>query len=290
MKFKNSLIFLVTGIAIGSSISALYGLLSSNGPGPFQYVSIRNEIIDIYGQGIYKHMSYEVAIQGIAQDLITLLIGIPALIISFIYSLRGSLKARIIFSGTTFYFFVSYLMYQLMAMYNMFFLVYLFLTGSALFVLILTLYPLDPEEIKKAFSNRAKTTFGGVFLILNGSIITLLWLGIIIPPLLDGSIYPIEVEHYTTLIVQAVDLSLLLPLSFLFGYLLYKQVPEGYLYGTIYLIFLVFMMTALLSKILFMGAYGYEIIPAVVIIPGILVLSFLGSYFMLKDLKDISRT
>jgi hypothetical protein len=88
--------------------------------------------------------------------------------------------------------------------------------------------------------------------------------------------------------VQAVDLSLLLPLSFLFGYLLYKQEPEGYVFGTAYLVFLIFMMTALLSKILFMGANGYEIIPVIFIIPLLLILSCFGAYLMLKDLQGYS--
>lgn len=287
MKYKKALAILVTGIVVASSVSALTGLFSSGGTDNFQYQSIREQTVNIYGSGIYKHMSYEVAIQGIAQDLVTLLIGIPALIVSFILSLKGSLRARIIFSGTAFYFFVGYLMYQLMAMYNELFLVYVFLTGTSFFVLILTLYPLDLTEVKKAFSSEAKTSFGGAFLIFNGTAITLLWLGIVLPPLLDGSIFPPGIEHYTTLIVQAVDLSLLLPLSFLFGYLLYKRKPEGYLFGTVYLVFLIYMMTALLSKILFMGVHGYEIIPAVFIIPLLLILSFLGAYLMLKDFRFI---
>ncbi|MDZ7806710.1 MAG: hypothetical protein U5K71_06310 [Gracilimonas sp.] len=285
MKNKKALTFLVAVIAVASAISALFGLLSSGGPGSYQYDSIRDQTIVIYGSGIYKHMSLEVAIQGIAQDLITLLIAIPALIISFIYSLKGSLRARIIFTGVSFYFFVTYLMYQLMAMYNQLFLVYVFLAGASFFVLILNLYPLRSLEVKSVFSKNAKTTFGGAFLIFNGAAITLLWLSIVIPPLLDGSIYPLAVEHYTTLVVQAIDLSLLLPLAFLFGYLLYKQKPEGYLYGTAYLVFLVFMMTALLSKILFMGAYGYKIIPVIIIIPVILLCALIGSYGMLKGFK-----
>lgn len=285
MKFKKALIFLVTGIVISSAASSLFGLFSSGGPGSFEYESIRGQTINIYGSGIYKHMSQEVAIQGIAQDLVTLLFGIPALIISFLFSLKGSLKAQIIFSGTSFYFFVSYLMYQLMAMYNTLFLMYVFITGASFLALILTLYPLEVTKVKETLSNRAKTSFGGLFLIVNGSAISILWLGVVIPPLFDGSIYPEGVAHYTTLVVQAIDLSLLLPLSFLFGYLLYKEQPEGYLFGTSYLVFLILMMTALLSKILFMGANGYEIIPVIFIIPLLLALSFLGAYLMLKDFK-----
>lgn len=33
-----------------------------------------------------------------------------------------------------------------------------------------------------------------------------LWLGVVVPPLVDGSIYPKELQHYTTLVVQGFDL------------------------------------------------------------------------------------
>ena len=285
MKHQKLLTVLVSGIVIVSGISALFGINSSDGPGRFVYESIRGETVTIYGFGIYKHMSFEVAIQGIAQDLVTLLIGIPALVISFIHAVKGSLKAQMIFSGITFYFFVSYLMYQLMAMYNEFYLAYVFLTASAFFVLILTLYPLNVENVQNAFSDKTNTSFGGIFLILNGAAITLLWLSIVVPPLMDGTLCPDGVEHYTTLVVQAVDLSLLLPLSFLLGYLLYKQKPEGYVYGSVYLVFLSIMMTALLSKIIYMGLNGFQIIPVIIIIPILLVFFLTGAYLMLRDVK-----
>ena len=285
MKHQKLLTVLVSVIVIVSSISALFGIFSSDGPGKFVYESIRGEAVTIYGFGIYKHMSFEVAIQGIAQDIITLFIGIPALVISFFNAVKGSLKAQLIFSGVTFYFFVSYLMYQLMAMYNEFFLSYVLLTASAFFVLLLTLHPLNLKMVQYAFSEKAKTSFGGIFLILNGAAITLLWLSIVVPPLMDGTLYPDGVEHYTTLVVQAVDLSLLLPLSFLLGYLLYKQKPEGYVYGSVYLVFLSIMMTALLSKIIYMGLNGFQIIPVIFIIPILLAFSLTGAYLMLRDFK-----
>ncbi len=161
----------------------------------------------------------------------------------------------------------------------------MFLTASAFFVLILTLYPLNVENVQNAFSDKTNTSFGGIFLILNGAAITLLWLSIVVPPLMDGTLYPDGVEHYTTLVVQAVDLSLLLPLSFLLGYLLYQQKPEGYVYGSVYLVFLSIMMTALLSKIIYMGLNGFQIIPVIIIIPILLVFSLTGAYLMLRDVK-----
>jgi hypothetical protein len=86
------------------------------------------------------------------------------------------------------------------------------------------------------------------------------------PPLLDGSVYPADLQHYTTLIVQGFDLGLLLPVSFVSGILLIKKKPLGYLTATTYVVFLSVLMTALSAKITAMGWNGVNIIPAVYII------------------------
>lgn len=81
-------------------------------------------------------------------------------------------------------------------------------------------------------------------------------MNIIVPPLIQGTIYPPELNHYTTLIVQGFDLGLLLPISFIVGLFLIKKKPMGYLYATTYIIFLSILMTALTAKIIAMGKNG----------------------------------
>lgn len=83
-----------------------------------------------------------------------------------------------------------------------------------------------------------------------------------VPPLLDGTIYPPSLEHYTTLIVQGLDLALFLPLSIISGALLLRRKALGYLDAPVYLIFLVFQMTNLTAKLIAMGTQGQEIVPA----------------------------
>jgi hypothetical protein len=63
-----------------------------------------------------------------------------------------------------------------------------------------------------------------------------------VPPLLQGTI-PVQVEHFTMLIVQGLDLGILLPASFISGVLLIQRRPYGYLLASVYIIFLSLMMT-----------------------------------------------
>src|SRR5690606_11461775 len=73
------------------------------------------------GTGIY---SAEVAPQGIAQDYVTLFPGLPFLWISLAWARKGSLRGRFLLAGVLGYFFVTYLFYLMMGMYNALFLVY----------------------------------------------------------------------------------------------------------------------------------------------------------------------
>jgi hypothetical protein len=287
MKHKNTISYLVFAIAIFAAFAATTGILTKEGLGAFEYESIRGEKVIIYGKGIYKHMSAEVAIQGIAQDYVTLIAGIPLLLISWFFATKGSLKGRFVLAGTLGYFLVTYLFYLVMAMYNPLFPVYAFLLGASFFAFMLTMLSFDVDKIVDIFAEKKSVKFEGRFLIFNAICIAFLWLSIIIPPYFDGSIYPKALEHYTTLIVQGLDLGLLLPLAVVCGVLLLKRKPMGFMTATVYFIFLSLLMTALVAKIIFMGLNGYNIIPVIFIIPLFAFISMICSFRLLRNIRVV---
>jgi hypothetical protein len=267
MNHKRTITILVIFIALAAGIAAGVGVFSSGGPGPFDYESIRGRTVPIYGDGVYRHMSADVAVQGIGQDVVTLFIGIPVLLVALVLARRGGLRARLVLGGVLGYFFVQYLFYLVMGMYNPLFLVYTALAGTSFFALALVLLGVNLTTLGTAVDERAPVRFAGGFLVVNAVAIGLMWLQVVVPPLLDGTIYPAQLQHYTTLIVQGLDLGLLLPLSAVAGLLLMRRTPMGLLLGPVYLVFLSFQMTALVGKLVAMGLTGVSIIPAIFIIP-----------------------
>jgi len=286
MRNQKSITVLTSVIILLSAIAALTGVLSSGGPGSFEYESIRGETVQIYGKGVYRHMSAEVAPQGIAQDVVTLIIGLPLLLFSLVYARKGSLKARFILAGTLGYFLVTYLFYLVMGMYNVLFLVYAALLGTSFFAFTTTLFSFDLNRLPQVFSKSVPVKTAGGFLILNALLIALLWLEIVVPPLLDGSVIPTETEHYTTLIVQGLDLGLLLPLAVAAGILFIQKKPIGFLAAPVYLVFLSILMIALIGKIIAIGLLGQNIIPVVFIIPAIALTSITLTVLVLNGLQQ----
>lgn len=286
MKLKKMVGALIFGIILLSVAATLSGIFSGHGRGKFDYESIRGQTVTIYGEGIYKHMSADVAVQGIAQDYVTLIFGIPLLLISFLFARKNSLKGRFALAGVAGYFFVTYLFYMCMAMYNELFLIYVALTSLSFFTFLLTILSIDIENIRSGFSEKLPVRCIGGFLIFNSIAIAFLWLSIIVPPLLDGTLYPAAVEHYTTLIVQGMDLSLLLPFSIIIGFLLIKRKPFGYLFAPVYLVFLSLLMTALVAKIIGMSLTGVSAGPAIVIIPVFDLVAIGSAIVILKEIEN----
>ena len=279
---NNRIPLFVWPIPVLAALACLAGIFSS-APDMIQSVeTVRGTTVMLYGRGIYRHMSADVAIQGIAQDIVTLLFAIPAFLAGIRYHLKGCLSGTLILTGVTAYFMVTYFFYLCMGTFNELFLVYVLLTGCSLYGFLDFYSQLLRKEGNLSFGDKKPTGAAGVFLIVNAAMITLLWLSVVVPPLISGRIYPESLQHYTTLIVQGLDLSVLLPASALAGVWLIKKDPRGRVLGPVYLVFLSLLMTALTAKVLKMTLNGVSAGPALGLIPA---LNLIAVYFSWKLIR-----
>jgi len=289
MNNKKIITTLVVAIVLLSALATLSGILSDSGSGPRMVESVRGRTVALYSRGLYRDMSADVAIQGIAQDWITLLFGIPALLASLYLARKGSLRGVLALSGVIGYFLVTYLLYLAMAMYNRMFLGYVCLVGFSFFALILCLFSRDFSRLKESVMDVKLFRTAGYFLMLTSSLIAILWLSVVLPSLFSGTV-PLQVEHYTTLIVQGFDLGLFLPSAFVSGWLAVRGNRHGYLFTIINVVLLALLMTALVSKILFMAAAGQNVVPAVFIIPIIDLTAIVLSFRLLGSIREDSSS
>jgi len=286
MQNRKTISILIILISIFAAVATISGIFTDDGSGNYEFQSINNQTVTIYGKGVYENMSADVAIQGIAQDYITLFVAIPLLIIALFWTKNDTLKSKLFLAGVLNYFFLTYLFYMNMAMYNSLFLVYIVLVSSSFFALILTVLSVDVKSISQYFNPKTPTKFIGYFLIVLSSMIALLWLSIIVPPLIDGTVIPTSVEHYTTLTVQGFDLSIFLPIAFVSGFLIIRKRQYGYLMASITLVFLSLLMSALMAKIIAMALVDVNVIPAVFIIPCFLVCSIICAAILFKNITN----
>src|SRR5687767_708031 len=103
MKHYKTVLLLSCGIFLFGLFAAAMGIFYTDSGTAYEYTSIRGKTVMIYGKGLYRHMSAEVAPQGIAQDYITLFAALPSLVISLVLAKKGGYQARFFLAGTLAY-------------------------------------------------------------------------------------------------------------------------------------------------------------------------------------------
>lgn len=289
MPIPRHIIYLIALISLLAAIAAAIPFLVTAGPGPSEYVSVRGIAVELYGYGPYRHMPSDVAVQGLAQDLVTLFVAIPAVLLSLRLTSGGSRVGFLILTGSVGYLFVQYTLYLAMAMYNELFLMWVALVLLSFQVLVRLLHRGTSILATSTPPTTAVRRFVGSFLIINAILIGLLWLSVVVPPLLAGTLYPSGLAHFTTLIVQGFDLALFLPPSILAGYYYLRRKSAGDLLAPVYAVFLSLQMAALLAKIAWMAAIGVGAGPALVIIPLLLMGAISAAYLALRPHRAESQ-
>lgn len=260
MKNKKAITVLVIIITILSFIAAAMGVFSGQGETAeqHQFLSLNGENITLHGRGIYQNDSVSAAAQAIAQDAVTLALGIPMLLISLILARKGWLKGRLLLTGTIGYFLYAYMSYTFLCMYSSLFLVYVVLMSASLFAFILCIMTFDIVALKNSFSPKLPVRFIGGFQLFIAFMLFIMWLGRIVPPLIAGNI-PLGLEHYSTLVIQAMDLGIIVPVATLSGMMIIKKKNFGYLLSSIIIIKGLTMLTALTAMIIGMINAGVEV-------------------------------
>lgn len=285
MRFKKAITILVLLIAALSIFSCAMGLFSTGGPGGHEIESFWGKNVSIYGQGIYKNDSAAVVAQGIAQDAVTLMLGIPLLLISLYLSQKASLKGKLLLTGTLGYFLYTYVSYVFLWMYNPLFIVYVILMSASFFSFTLCMMSIDVQRLKEAFSDKLPVKFLGGFQIFFSIALCLLWLKMIIPTIVSGSI-PAGLEHYTTLVIQGMDLGFIVPVAFLSGVLLIKRNTYGYLLSSVVIMKGITMGAALTAMIINQYLNGVPMgITEIIMFPIFSLFIGICLYILLKNIK-----
>lgn len=231
MKNQNILKWLIPLIGILALIAISAGLFYKVPGKSFLYTNHRGEIVTINGQGLYYYDTVSSAAQMQGNDLIALLIALPLLAISAWLAFRGSLRGQLLLTGTLGFFLYTYMSMACLASYNVLFLVYVTIFGLSLYAFIFSMMSFDLSSLPQAFSEKLPHVWIVGLMFIVGGFLLLAWLGRIVPPLIHSQT-PV-LENTTTLVIQFMDLSLIMPLAFLSGFLLLRRNAWGYLLSSV---------------------------------------------------------
>lgn len=212
----------------------------------------------LFQKGLYQNDTVSITAQMMGQDLITLIIGVPILLGSLHLISKNSLRGKLLWLGTIFYYLYSYASMSFAASFNPLFLVYVALFSISLYTFIYALLSLDVKAIKNSISPGKTTKIAGIFLIFSGAMLAIMWIKMIIDSISLG-VAPVALENYTTLVIQSLDIGVVFPATLIGGILILKDKEWGYALVSILLIKASLLGTAILSMIYFMAQNQVEI-------------------------------
>ena len=175
------------------------------------FTTVRGDEVEVLIGGIYRFNGVNVASEGIGWDLVTLFLVLPALALTLPFLWRGSLRATLAATGILVYLLYQFFEYATFLAYGPLFLVYVAIVGLSLTAIPLLLATIDlpalPAMVGPGFPRRGMTAFGIYMAVLLGG----LWLSLIAATFNADRVR--ELYGSTTLVVQAFDLGLLVPLG-----------------------------------------------------------------------------
>jgi hypothetical protein len=227
---KTSLKWLVPLIFVLTLTAVLAGLWPGIGT-PYSITNFRGEQVTINASGLYYWDTLSSAAQMQANDLVTLVLGLPLLAISFWLALRGSLRGKLLLSGTLGFILYTYITMCFGAAYNQFFLVYVAIFSLSLFAFILSMMSFDLKTLPAHFSEKLPRGWIAGLLIFAAAFLSLAWLGRIAATLAPHAVPTLE--NTTSMFIQVMDLGVIVPFCILAGILLLRRNPWGYLLASV---------------------------------------------------------
>ena len=236
MKSSKIIVWLSSLIIVLVLVAAFTGVFYQLPGAHIDFVTVRGEHATYQGVGLYRYDPASVAREGVVWDVIDLCLALPLFAAAIVLSRRDSLRGRLLLGGMLFYFFYQYMQYAVMLALNPLFLVYVAIFALSGVAFFLNLGGIDVPRLPAHISARfPRRLFIGFTLVMSAAL-TVLWLGRIIPYTLAGR-FPDELAGMTTLVTQAFDLGIVVPLLLATALLLWRRSAWGYLIAAISMTF-----------------------------------------------------
>jgi len=234
----------------------------------------------------YASEAASFALQGKAQDLVTLVWVIPLYAVVLHRLGKGSSAARLAWLGVLLYFTYTYLLASMGLAYNRLFLLYVAIYGTSLGLLITGVSSVSTADLATRFSSGFPRRATAVFMIALGSMLGLLWLGAIVPSLVTGAPPALLNDTVTqSPVVQAMDLGIIVPLSAVAGVTLWRGRGLGYLLAGLVLTKAITMGPALISMGVFLTAARMPVALPMWVFA--VLVTILGAYFAWRYLTAL---
>lgn len=280
---------LSVAVAVLAAVSAGLGLFERSAGTEFTFTTLRGQAAQIYGQGLYRFDTVFFGAGFKGQDAVVLFFAVPALLISLVLFLRGSLSGHLLLLGAHTYLLYVYASMALGAAYNKLFLVYVAIFGAALFAFIQLFESFDLHQIPVRSAEALPSQSLGIFMLLAGLVTVGVWGGQLVAALVKGTA-PDRMDTYTTMVTYAIDLAVITPSCFLCAFLVFRSQPLGYLIAVPLLSVIIFLAPQIILSTLFQRSAGVPFTTGEMVGPvsGFVVLGLVAGWLLVSIARGIT--
>jgi hypothetical protein len=158
--------------------------------------------------------------------------------------------------------------------------------SASFFSFSMAMMSFDMQKLRFYFDERLPVKFIGTFLLFVSFVFGMMWLGKIVPSLIRQK-PPAGLEHYTTLVIQALDLGFVIPVGILSAVLVIKRTPLGYLLASIVIIKDITLITSVTMMAVLQLFAGINVSKGV--LSALLLINLLVIFCMVLLLKNVKE-
>lgn len=290
MKTSNFVIVLSILVAVLSAFVAAMGLFLKNTGTPFSFTTLRGQIVQIYGQGLYHYDTQFFGTAYKGQDAVALFLGVPLLVITIFLYQRGSVSGQFFLLGLLGYFLYLYASMALGAAYNQLFLVYIVIFSASLFAFIQLFSSLVRELAISQLPEGFPRLSLAVFMFAAGFVTLIVW-GLPLVVALTKGVAPERMDSYTTMVTFALDLAIITPATILCAIYVLRGNLLGYVIASPLLTIIILLAPQIILSTFFQKAGGVPLSKGEMIGPvaGFVVLGFIAAWLFIAILRGLSR-
>lgn len=190
----------------------------------------------LFFEGLYRDNALVVSAWR-GNDIVTLFIAVPLLLISALFTLRASNRGRLFWMGSLWYMIYNYVFYLFGAAFNSFFLLYAALFVVSIYTFVLALIQTDTQAFSRSFSEQMPYKSVSIFMLCFAILLGSMWIILSLSFVFTGQVHQsISQTDHPTAVVFAVDLTLLIPSLSIGGMLLWQKNSWGPIVSSIVLV------------------------------------------------------
>ncbi len=190
----------------------------------------------LFSEGLYRDNPLVVSAWR-GNDIVTLFIVVPMLLISSLLVSRASNRGRLFWMGSLWYMIYNYMFYLFGAVFNNLFLLYAALFVVSVYTFVLALIQTDAQAFSRNFSGQIPYKSVSIFMLCFAVLLGSMWIILSLSFVFTGQVHQsiLQTEHPTA-VVFAVDLTLLIPSLIVSGVLLWQKKSWGPILSSVVLV------------------------------------------------------